>query len=158
MFVLYLDHKVLKFINYQHKLNKRHATWVEFLQAYNVSIKYKASMQNVVADALSRKHALLSSIKVKVIGFEAFKELYENEVDFGRIWESCKQGSFNQFSIFDVFFFKNNALYLSYCSLGGHFGRDKTLALIQSNFYWPKMMMDVDRHVKQGHVCHLARQ
>ena len=41
--------------------------------------------------------------------------------------------------------------------LGGHFGRDKTLALVQSNFYWPKMFRDVDRHVKQCRLCHLAK-
>ena len=58
-------------------------------------------MQNVVVDTLSRKSALLSSMEVKVIEFETFKELYENDVDFGQIWESCKQGSFNFFSIFE---------------------------------------------------------
>ena len=36
-------------------------------------------------------------------------------------------------------------------------GRDKTLALIQANFYWPKLKSDVDRLVKQCHVCHLAK-
>ena len=64
----------------------------------------------MVADPLSRKHTLLSSMKVKVIGFETFKEPYENDVDFGRIYESCKQGSFNLLSSFDGFLFKNNAL------------------------------------------------
>ena len=33
-------------------------------------------------------------------------------------------------------------------ALGGHFGGDNTLVLVQSNFYWPKMLRDVDRHVK----------
>ena len=32
-FVLFSDHEALKFINHQHKLNPRNATWVEFLQA-----------------------------------------------------------------------------------------------------------------------------
>ena len=41
--------------------------------------------------------------------------------------------------------------------LGGHFGRDKTLALVESNFYWPKMFRDVDRHVTQCRLCHLAK-
>ena len=75
-----------KFINHQHKLNKRHAAWVEFLQSYNFTIKHKSGVQNVVADALSRKHSLLSAMEVKVVGFETFKDLYENDVDFGSIW------------------------------------------------------------------------
>ena len=83
--MLYSDHEALKFINHQHKFNWRYAIWIKFPQPYNFSIKHNAGVQNVVVDALSRKHVLLSSIKVKVIGFETFKELYENDVDFGRI-------------------------------------------------------------------------
>ena len=88
-----LINKALKFINHQHKLNKRHAAWVEFLQYYNFTIKHKSGVQNVVADALSRKHSLLSAMEVKVVGFDTFKDLYENDVDFGSIWQNCKSGS-----------------------------------------------------------------
>ena len=69
-FVLYLDHEALRFINHQHKLNCRHATWVEFLQAYNFTIKHKARIQNVVPNALSRKYSVLTSVSVKIVGFE----------------------------------------------------------------------------------------
>ena len=68
-----------------------------------------------------------------------------------------------------VFFFKPN-VFVSCCSLklvimseirggvlSGHFGRNKTLVLLQSSFYWPKMPKDVDRFVKQCRVCHLAK-
>ena len=54
-FVLFSDHEALKFINHQHKLNQRHATRVEFFQAYNFIIKHKAGIQNVIVNALSRK-------------------------------------------------------------------------------------------------------
>ena len=56
---------------------------MEFLQAYSFTIKHKFGVQNVIADAFSRKIALLSSMEVKVVGFEAFKELFENDADFG---------------------------------------------------------------------------
>ena len=74
-FVLFSDHEALKFINHQHKLNRRHATWVEFLQAYNFTIKLKAGVNNVVADALSRRHALVTSMQVQVVGFDVGKNV-----------------------------------------------------------------------------------
>ena len=42
-------------------------------------------------------------------------------------------------------------------TLGGHFGRDKTLALVRSNFFWPRMEKDIARFVKQCNVCHLEK-
>ena len=91
--MLYSDHEALKFINHQHKLNRRHATWVEFLQAYNFIIKHKVGVQNVVVDALSRKHSILTTMHYKVVGFEALKELYESDLDFGEIWKACTMKS-----------------------------------------------------------------
>ena len=92
--VLFSDHEALKFINHQHKSNRRHATWVEFLQAYNFTIKHKADVHNVVADALSRKHALVTSMQVQVVGFNVFKELYKEDADFGEIWKVCTDKPF----------------------------------------------------------------
>ncbi|GJS86348.1 retrovirus-related pol polyprotein from transposon 17.6 [Tanacetum coccineum] len=51
----------LKYINGQHRLKPGHAKWVEFLQAYSFSIRHMAGALNKVADALSRKQALLST-------------------------------------------------------------------------------------------------
>ena len=89
-------------------------------------------------------------MEVRVIGFETFKDRYENDVDFGKVWTSCQQGFFQPFSIFDGFLFKNNALCVPCRSLrltilaeahggalGGHFGRDKTFALFNLIFIGP---------------------
>ena len=147
-FVLFSDHEALKFINHQHKLNRRHATWVEFLQAYNFTIKHKTGVHNVVADALSRRHALVTSMQVQVVGFDVLKELYEEDVDFGEIWKLCTDKPFNDFIRMDGFLFKGNTLCIPSCSLrssildeshggtlGGHFGEAKTLALVKANFF-----------------------
>ncbi|PKI37096.1 hypothetical protein CRG98_042530 [Punica granatum] len=168
--ILFSDHEALKYINGQHKLNNRHAKWVEFLQAYTFVIKYKSGAQNQVADVLSRRHVLLSSMQVKVMGFEVVMEFYEKDPDFSKIWIECSKSTPKDFFLQDGFLFKNNCLCIPWCSLweaivneahdgglGGYFGRDKTLALIKENFYWPNMIRDVSRYVERCRTCHIAK-
>ena len=90
-FVLYSDHEALKFINHQHKLNRRHAMWIEFLHAYSFTIKHKTGVQNVVANVLSRNNALLTSLHIEIIGFDIMKELYCDDEDFRNIWKAYEQ-------------------------------------------------------------------
>lgn len=39
----------------------------------------------------------------------------------------------------------------------GHFGRDKTLALITADYYWSKISSDVTRYVKGCYVCQKSK-
>ncbi|XP_038979001.1 LOW QUALITY PROTEIN: uncharacterized protein LOC120109324 [Phoenix dactylifera] len=55
-FVIHTDHESLKHLKGQGKLNRRHAKWVEFIESFPYVIKYKQGKENVVADALSRRH------------------------------------------------------------------------------------------------------
>ena len=41
--------------------------------------------------------------------------------------------------------------------LAGHFGRNKTLALIRDQFYWPRIERDVNRIVERCRLCHIAK-
>jgi len=69
-------------MNSQQKINRRHAAWSEFLQAYPFLLKHKAVVQNVVAYALSRRHTLLATMQMKVIKFETVKDLYKDDPNF----------------------------------------------------------------------------
>ena len=40
-FIIHTDHESLKYLQGQHKLNKRHAQWMEFLEPFPYVIKYK---------------------------------------------------------------------------------------------------------------------
>ncbi|XP_074305016.1 uncharacterized protein LOC141639946 [Silene latifolia] len=92
-FILHSDHESFKYINGQQKLNPRHAKWVEFLQSFHSSSKYKDGKSNVVADALSRRYTLLSTLDVRLLGFETLKDYYGEDGDFGAIYLECKSGA-----------------------------------------------------------------
>ena len=85
-FILYSDHEALKHLNSQQKINRRHAAWSEILQSYPFLLKHKAGTLNSVADALSRRHTLLTTLQAKVVGFEVIKELYKDDPDFRKAW------------------------------------------------------------------------
>jgi hypothetical protein len=145
-------------------------TGVSFCKPFSFSIKHKAGKLNQVADALSRRHSLLNTMQVQVVGFEVVKQLYKDDPDFGCAWKKCSNGPNNYFLLQDGFLFKNNHLCIPQYSLreaiikeahggglAGHFVKDKTLALVQENFIWPKMVRDIVRHVKQCRICHLTK-
>jgi hypothetical protein len=52
---VYIDHKSLKYIFTQSKLNMRQHRWLELIKDYELEIHYHLGKANVVADALSRK-------------------------------------------------------------------------------------------------------
>ena len=68
-----------------------YAQWVAYIQRFHFTLKHKSSVTNKVADALSRRASLLTTLRTEVIGFDYLKELYENDKDFGDIWGKCQQ-------------------------------------------------------------------
>ncbi|GJR81576.1 RNA-directed DNA polymerase [Tanacetum coccineum] len=96
---LFSDHEALKFNNGQHKLKPRHAKWVKFFQAFSFIIRHKARSNNQVADALSRHHSLITTMHIRVQGFDSFRGLYCDDPNFREIWSKCDNGPFKQFSL-----------------------------------------------------------
>ncbi|KAE8695414.1 General regulatory factor 9, MU isoform 1 [Hibiscus syriacus] len=135
-FILFTDHEALKYINGQHKLSRRHAKWVAYLQEFTFTLRHQAGSLNRVADALSRRTLLLTTMSTKVAGFETFTDMYAADPSFGRIFQEQ---------------------IISELHNEGHFGRDKTLALISSEFYWPKLTSDVAHYVDRCYVCQRSK-
>jgi len=85
-FILHSNHEALKYIQGQHKLNSRHAKWVEYLHSFHFIIKHKSGKLNTGADALSHRHLLLFQLDSCVLGFEHLKSLYATDEDFGELY------------------------------------------------------------------------
>ena len=75
-FVLFSDNFALQYVMQQHKLNHKHAKWVEYLESFNFVLRHISGQANKVADALSRRALLLQESTVQVLGFEHLKDLY----------------------------------------------------------------------------------
>ncbi|KAK3011374.1 hypothetical protein RJ639_012083 [Escallonia herrerae] len=144
-FILYTDHEALKYFNSQCKISRMHARWSAYLQRFTFVIRHKAGEENKVADALSRRADLLTVMHTEVTGFEHLRKLYAEDEDFQSIWSECvvKQCK-APFVIQDGYLFYNHRLCILQTSLrerlihelhggglGGHLGRDKTIALVE---------------------------
>ncbi|XP_022858587.1 uncharacterized protein LOC111379445 [Olea europaea var. sylvestris] len=73
----------------QEKSNKRHAKWMEFIEIFPYVIRYKYGKEKIMADALSRRYALLNSLSTELLGFEHIKDVHGNDLDFFDIYKSC---------------------------------------------------------------------
>ena len=89
-FILYSDHETLKYIQGQHKLNSRHAKWVEFLQLFHFTIRHKSGKLNKGVDALARRYLLLFKLDACVLGFKHLKLLYAKDEDFRELYGACQ--------------------------------------------------------------------
>ena len=101
-----------------------------------------------MADELSRRHALLFMAKTKILGFELFKELYDDNDDFGEIYKNCKKRAFKDFYKHDDLLFKGTKLYVPKASMRELFVKEtrewglmrhsrvqKTLDILHDNFF-----------------------
>ena len=172
-FVLYSDHQALRFLHSQRHLNSRHAEWSEFLQEFTFVIKHRSGTENKVADALSRMLTVLNSMSVSVVGFERLKDAYATCADFGLIFQALKNGNRHEhqdFIIKNDHLFRGSRLCIPRTSmrdfliwelhaggLAGHFGRAKTIGLVEDRFYWPSLKRDVARILSQCRICQTSK-
>ncbi|KAL5581962.1 hypothetical protein UlMin_014404 [Ulmus minor] len=148
-----------------------HACWVMFLQKFSFVFQHKAGHNNRVADALSRRNALLAVMKSEVSGFECLQDEYATDPDFGLIWAKCINHKLVvHYHIHQGLLFRGLQLCIPVHSLrelliaevhgGGleaHVGRDKTIALLAKRFYWPRLKKDISKYVERYMVCQTAK-
>jgi hypothetical protein len=106
-------------------------------------------------------------MSTRVAGFEAFADMYAADPSFGKIIQEVTDGHCFDFILHDGYLFRGLQLCIPDCSLRqqiiselhneGHFRRDKTLALISSDYYWPKLTSDVAHFVERCYVCQKSK-
>ncbi|GJU34918.1 RNA-directed DNA polymerase [Tanacetum coccineum] len=125
---------------------------------------------NTVADALSRRPVLTTTSTVHVEGFENLKLLYVDDPNFKDLWIKCNTTPFRDYVRRDGFLFKGHRLCVPLSSvreaiilkahqggLAGHFGPDKTVAMVSERFFLPKLVNDVVKVLSCCRICHLAK-
>ena len=160
------DHEALKYIQGQHKLNSRHAKWVEFLQLFHFTIKHKSGELNQGVNALSWRYLLLFQLDACVLGFEHLKALYDKDVDFGELYVDCSKHPKGDFLIQEGFLFKGTRLCVPSSStrelliikvhggsLAAHHGENKIVTMLREHYYWPAMERDVQDILKRCGIC-----
>jgi hypothetical protein len=169
-FVIHSNHESLKHLKGQRKLSRRHAKWVEFIETFPYVIKYKQGKGNIMANALSHRYVLLSTLDARFLGFEHIKELYKDDSDFANVYNTCETSAFGKFYRLNGYLFKESRLCVPLSSmrellvreahgggLMGHFGVVKTLDVLHEHFYWPKMKKDVQRKCDKCITCRKAK-
>ena len=48
---------------------------------------------NIVTDALSRRHTLISILSTRLMGFYLMIDLYKEDLHFAKIYEECAKGA-----------------------------------------------------------------
>jgi hypothetical protein len=91
-FIIHSDHEALKHICTQTNLNRRHASWVEFIKSFPYIIKHKNGKKNVIVDALSRRYTMLSHLEFRIFGLQTVKDQYVDDADFKDFYVHCKDG------------------------------------------------------------------
>ncbi|VFQ71665.1 unnamed protein product [Cuscuta campestris] len=134
---------------------------------FTFALKHQAGSVNRVADALSRRSLLLTSMSNRVTGFDVFADMYKDDPSFGKIFMEVISGQRCDFIVHNGYLFRGQQLCIPDCSLRqqiiselhneGHFGRDKTLVLVSADFYWPKLRSDVTHFVDRCFVCQRSK-
>lgn len=93
--------------------------------------------------------------------------MYADDPYFGKIFAEASEGCGGDFTIHDGFLFRGLRVCVPDCSLRlkivselhneGHVGRDKTLQLVTTTYFWPSIRRDVERFVERCRVCQQSK-
>lgn len=159
----YTDHRTLQNFATQRDLSRRQARWSEYMSQYDLDIHYIKGELNEAADALSRRTDTIGSKQIcaAILSIVADSDVRARIVQGYALDPWCKQlsdrlGSLPGLTRDDngLFFVGNRLiiprvdnlreeLFHAAHDAAGHFGADKSYALLRASYYWPHMRKDL---------------
>jgi hypothetical protein len=165
--VVWTDNVTLKYFVTQPKLSSKQQRWQNTLALFNVDIRHKPGKENIVPDALSRKHQLRvvyvrESELQKEVRLANYQDAFAKETR-----QSIQNGAKSHFHLKNgLLWYKQNRLYvpegkirdtlLKECHdgpLAGHGGAKRTTTFLKKSYYWPNLKLDAKEYVKTYLIC-----
>ncbi|XP_019100832.1 PREDICTED: uncharacterized protein LOC109132851 [Camelina sativa] len=91
----------------QYALVRTMETWQHYLLAKEC---YKKGRENMVADTLSRRHTLITTMDAQILGFESIKDVYATDPEYAECYREHSKGNYTKFYVHDGFLFKGRRL------------------------------------------------
>jgi hypothetical protein len=161
----------LKYFATQPKLSSKPVRWQDTLALFNVDIRHKPGRENIVPDALSRKHQLRvvyvgESELQKEVKLASHQDVFAKEAR-----QSIQIGAKSHFHLRNgLLWYKQNRLYvperkikdtlLKECHdgpLASHGGAKRTTTFPKKSYYWPNLKDDAEEYVKTCLLCQQNR-
>ena len=176
-FVVFSDHRPLRFLFNNDKASSKVLRWRLSLQEYDFEVRYLKGGENTAADCLSRVYLIDDNVEVSSIaeikGRQAFcKEtrafitvLKEKRQDCPKevtktLWSLRKQAEIKNDvlyineKIFVPFNLRRKVLSLAH---GAHWGQEATYAALKDSYFWPGMKQQACNFVKECRICSLIK-
>ena len=167
--VVYTDHCSLKYFLSQPTLTDKQIRWMEFINAFDLDIRYKPGKDNVVADAMSRRwdHMLgvITLVEPDTQLHDAIRESYQRDTFFDDLdgdadfvqedglWYHVKEGSKRLCMPADKRLRQQIVEEHHDAIIYGHGGMDKTAESVMRNYYWPRMNDTIQEFVRTCDAC-----
>jgi hypothetical protein len=132
----------------------------------------KIGSTNRVVDCLSRPPVATLTTVLDSCGHETsgWPHLYETDPDFSTTYQMLGENSVvTNFHLQDGLLCRLGHLCVPssehakliweahYSRVAGHFGVEKTVAVLQKHFYWPKLRQDVSKYIRSCTACAIAK-